>query len=279
MVTHDTIISGERLQMLCDVYCGSIEDLNRNPLIARDYNKHMVIDYITTEWDNPSVIFCYSCALQKFMDKLVFLKNPCVLVSHNEDNNITDTYMDILNCPKINKWFAQNIMIRHPKLHMLPIGIANAMWVHGNIDNFISVQRMNLPKLNDIYFYFTVETNQKEREMCKNILVHKGLTFGDHRGHLNYLVDLSTHKFAISPPGNGIDCHRIWECYYLKVIPVLLRSTFTEIVSEVLPCILLDTWEDFDYNSIIPKYDELVKRLDDKLLDINYYKHLIYHNY
>ena len=165
--------------------------------------------------------------------------------------------------------------MNHPKVHLLPIGIANTMWPHGNIDNFTIVKNFN--KEDKIYFYFNTHTNSIERELCKNIIQRKGIHFGNSQSHKNYLVDLSKCKFAICPPGNGIDCHRTWECYYMNVIPILLRSTFTEHLNNILPCIVLNNWNEFNYNEIINKYDELVKVLqrNKQYIDFRYYKELI----
>jgi hypothetical protein len=269
-IDFNSIISGERFQQLCDIYCGSEYDLNRNPIISKQKNKHLLIESLNSEWNNPKLIFCYSCALVTFKSKLHFFKNPFVLVSHNEDNNITNEYYDILNSPLIIKWFAQNIMIKHPKLSFLPIGIANSMWTHGNINNLITVINSNVTKTKDVYFNFKVSTNTKEREKCKTILENKGLFFQPTLDHLGYLNDLATSKFAICPQGNGIDCHRTWECYYLNVIPIFLKSTFTELLSEFLPCILLDNWDDFN-PIIFNEYDTLIKNLDKKYLNLETY--------
>ena len=38
------------------------------------------------------------------------------------------------------------------------------------------------------------------------------------------MSELSSYKFALSPEGNGIDCHRTWECLYLGVIPIVKKS-------------------------------------------------------
>ncbi len=43
MVEYNTVISGERFQQLCDIYCGNINDLKRNPKIAMETNKHLII--------------------------------------------------------------------------------------------------------------------------------------------------------------------------------------------------------------------------------------------
>jgi hypothetical protein len=224
---NESIISGERLEQLCDVYCGSEYDLNRNPIIASQKDKHLLIETINTVWDNPNLIFCYSCALSTLMNKLHLFKNKFILVSHNEDDNITEKYLSIANSPLVIKWFAQNIMMKHSKVHLLPIGIANTMWPHGNINNFVNIKNLNLDKEDKIYFYFNIHTNSVERELCRNTIQNKGIQFGYSQSHDTYLSDLSKCKFAICPPGNGIDCHRTWKCYYMNVIPILLRSTFT----------------------------------------------------
>ena len=272
------MISGEKIQQLCDVYCGSEYDLNRNPIISSQKDKHLNIDSFNSKWNNPTLIFCYSCALSTFLSKINLFKNKFILVSHNEDTNVTDEYRILADSPIIIQWYAQNLMMTHPKLHLLPIGIANSMWIHGNIHNFININNINSIKTDNIYFYFNVYTNSIERKICKNIIENKGLQFDTSKSHSDYLRDLSKCKFAICPPGNGIDCHRIWECYYTNVIPIVLRSTFTEHLNSILPCILLNNWNEFNYD-IMNSYDKLNKLLqkNKKYIDFNYYKHILLH--
>jgi hypothetical protein len=45
-------------------------------------------------------------------------------------------------------------------------------------------------------------------------------------------------RFCVSPPGNGIDCHRTWEALYLGVIPVVVSSAGG--LLDHLPCIIVD---------------------------------------
>ncbi len=263
MSAEDLILSGERFQQLCDTYCGSRYDVNRNPKIAAQVHKHMLIEELNRPWDNPSLIFCYSCALPTFMNKLPYLQNPFVLVSHNEDTNVTEEFLPIANHPLLVHWFAQNMSMRHPKLSWIPIGIANEMWPHGKPADFIQMttQLSSFPKDNLVFFNFNLHTNQAARQYCRTVLESKEILFVPQLPLPMYLPTLAVHRYAISPPGNGVDCHRIWECLMMGVIPVLLRSCFTEAISETIPCILLDKWEDFSIDVLIDSYPALSAKL------------------
>lgn len=249
------IITGERIQELCDVYCGLPDDFRFNPRIFIQHEKCINIHSIKSGWNNPRILFCYGHRLNDFRNILPFIQNNFILVTHNSDENITSTYADIADHEKLIQWHAQNLMINHAKIKMLPIGIANSMWAHGNLHALETVRKSNLPKTNSFYFYFNVSTNHRERIPCKTILEQKGLLLDSVAPDFaTYLQKLTGYKYAICPPGNGVDCHRLWECVYLNVIPVLLRSVFTEKVAELFPCVLLDTWNDFDASALLRDY-------------------------
>ena len=271
---NDSIVSGETFQQMCDVYVGMEYKYYSNPKIEAEPHKHMNLSSIIAEWDNPKLVFCYGGGLRELMNKLQYFKNPFVLVSHNSDENISDVYLPMLENPRVVRWFAQNPCIKHRKLHFLPIGIANEMWAHGNPATLKQVVSLETPQTKEdrIYFYFNVDTNRSQRELCRQIVSSKGLAWGSQQSHGDYLQNLSKCKFAISPPGNGIDCHRIWECYYLRVIPIVLRSAFTEQLAQCMPCILLSSWDKFDEAAILSQYETLIAKLDVQHLNPDYYK-------
>ena len=251
------IITGEKIQELCDIYIGLPEDFNYNPIIKKQSLKCLNIVNVTKDWFNPHIIFCYGHRLNNFSNIMKYIQNPFILVCHNSDENITTKYNDILEHPKLLFWHAQNVMTKHKKLGLLPIGIANSMWPHGNLailDTIIKGETEN-NKSNDFYFYFSVDTNRKVRSVCKEKIEKKGLIFEQTSlSFEKYLQKLSQYKYAICPPGNGEDCHRLWECLYLGVIPILLRSVFSEKISESFQVILLDDWDDFNAEILLEKY-------------------------
>jgi hypothetical protein len=251
----DTIITGERLEEMCDVYLGNEQELRCNPRIARQPNKHMPLSSIPMAWNNPLLLFCYTDCIHAFRELLPRLQNDFILVTHNSDQNITSEVVDILEHPKLRFWHAQNVLLNHPKLGGIPIGVANSMWRHGDVAAVGRVIASSIPKTNDFYFYFRVYTNTEARALCKDTLEKKGLQFGSVAPNFeSYLRNMASHKYAICPPGNGIDSHRIWEALYIGVIPVCLRSIFTEKVNRRFPIILLDSWADFDAAALLKSY-------------------------
>ena len=102
------IVSGERIQQLCDVFLGLPRDFAWNPVIASQSHKHKDLESITEEWDNPRVLFCYGY-YDLLHYKIKFLKNPYILVTHNSDENITDKYLPILNHDKLIAMCSQNV--------------------------------------------------------------------------------------------------------------------------------------------------------------------------
>jgi hypothetical protein len=55
------------------------------------------------------------------------------------------------------------------------------------------------------------------------------------------------YAFVVSPPGEGLDCHRTWEALCLGCIPILL-STPLDDMFEGLPVLIVKNWSDVTSN-------------------------------
>ena len=85
----------------------------------------------------------------------------------------------------------------------------------------------------------------------------------------NYLRNVSKSYFVISPNGNGIDCHKTWECFYLKSVPIITESINSSYYKDY-PFLIINKWSDFNkidlnvdlYNKIMNKnkikYDKFI---------------------
>lgn len=265
------IITGEKIQELCDHYLIIPNPQSyHNPYFNETREKYINLNELDNYFENGKKIFCLTHALKILKTKIHFFKNPFVLVAGNSDNNFNEEFLPLLENTKIIKIISQNIDLIHDKLLPLPIGLANRMWPHGNLNIFHD--GFGIPKSKNIYFYFSMWTSRDKRMNCYNKLIKKGLKFGKQMIYSSYVKELASHKFAICPDGNGIDTHRLWECLYLKVIPICLRSISTEYFSKDFPIILLDDWDDLNIYSL--NYRDYDWNNYEKL-NLNYYKTLI----
>ena len=62
---------------------------------------------------------------------------------------------------------------------------------------------------------------------------------------LEYKKLLSDSRFVVSPPGNGIDCHRTWEAIYLRTTPIVIKRAWP-FASLPLPVLCIDHWDELE---------------------------------
>ena len=245
------IVTGERIQQLCDVYLGYTGDFYANPVIANQPEKRRNLDELTSPFDNPRYVFCYSHRITVLASKIPYFMNDFVLVTHNSDGEVHECHevLDILNYSKLEKWYAQNIRFVHEKLSFLPIGIANSQWVHGNLENFATID-LTKSKTQKTYFHFNVFTNPSKRIPCADKLKDK-LTWLHAVSPQENIYRLSEYEFCICPEGNGVDTHRLWEALYVRTIPIVIKSEFTDILlHNNIPLVVLDDWSQFDESKL-----------------------------
>lgn len=249
------IISGEQIQELCDCYIGTEYDFSFNPRISSQKDKQIYLDDLCNDLSGFKYIFCYTHLFQthfkRIFEILKTIRNPFVLVCHNSDGCFQKKYEQLFNLSCLNCIFTQNNMTRHDRIFHLPIGIGNSQWKHGNI-GLLMEMRQNISKDRFIFFNFNIETNRDKRLVCYTEIKKKGIQFLNRfSNQREYLQELSKYQFAICPEGHGPDCHRIYECLYLNVIPIMVRSHLTDYLSQHLQIIVLERWSELDIDKCI----------------------------
>jgi len=196
------------------------------------------------------------------------IKKKFILYTHNSDLSIDDKYLSILENNFLVEWRGQNINTIHSKLQSIPIGIANRRWPHGDVEILEKIISENNKKDNLIYCNIDINTNYIERMNClKEIYPIQNFGRLDFE---NYLRNVSKSYFVISPNGNGIDCHKNWECFYLKSVPIITEGINSSYYKDY-PFLIIGKWSDFNkidlnvdlYNKIMNKknkieYDKLI---------------------
>jgi len=285
----ENFITGERFQALADISVipegDAVGESNCDFVIKQqqnnNYNTFYYNDFTNTLPDyvqKARIIFVNTWTLDKFFSKIFpLLKNSYIFISHNSDSAFTAAYTHYLNDSKVLKWFSQNASSNHKKLFTLPIGIANQQYTHGNLELLSQIIDSSYNKSYLTYKNFDIHTNFHERSQIDHITSQNGICMNTKVNQIDYLTNLSRSVFCVSPPGNGIDCHRVWECLYLKTIPIVKYDNCYNNFKH-LPILFIDNWYDITPNFLNTIANDLRFNLNNSQPELNmlYWKSKIY---
>jgi hypothetical protein len=163
-----------------------------------------------------------------------------VLFTGHTDLPVDRTHRRYVKRSALKAWFAMNAMLDHPKVKARPFGFG-ALATPEDTATVRRIQERHLPKRHLFHCQFEVSRNPFERNYC---LEQTGVPLGPHLPWPNYLEELASSYFCISPNGIGIDCVRTWEALLVRTVPVVRRSLVTEHHPDY-PMIVLDDWSEF----------------------------------
>ena len=245
-------ITGNKFKKLCDFV------LDENGFVKTENKNDIPIFFVKTDL----VDFFYSKYLPNY---------PFILITHNSDYPITERYSKYLDNNLLVSWYAQNVNFNHKKLKSIPIGIANEIWPHGNETVLINEINKNKEKTNLIYCNFDVHTNFYERNQCIKSMNKNSLIMSKKTNFENYISELNSSFFCLSPNGNGVDCHKTWESIYLKTIPVVTESININFYRDY-PIYIIKNWDNFNINELNKElYDKIIKKFDVDKLKIKFF--------
>lgn len=254
----------------------SCQARNSTPVSSSDL---IDLDLLSKHESGASIYICTDALLnfsQRVIDRI---EHPFTLVTGDSDtpinNNLIrhESIQKILNHPNLMKWFAQNMVADHPKLHQIPIGMDyHTMWERPGIwglaqqSPFAQERALintfaNAPDFSERFFagycnwHFAIDRGDRQtclEKIDKNIcLIEKS-----HLPRISSWQRQAECMFVISPEGAGIDCHRTWEAILLGCVPVVKKSKFTELFKH-LPVVVLEDWSEFNAAHMIQHVDRL----------------------
>jgi hypothetical protein len=225
-----------------------------------------------------NIIFVKTDYLGEFFQKIhPQIDAGYILISHNSDDPAPGRYASFLADDKLLAWFAQNYDgCSHAKMHPIPIGLANAHWPHGDVEQVLKIQNKHLPKKHLAYLNMNVQTFSEERKQVfdffsKSAYCHKQTD----RKYKKFLKDVASSQFVISPRGNGLDTHRLWEALYLGSIPIV-KSSSLDSLYQGLPVLIISDWKEVTEEFLKKKQRELSgQTFFEEKLSIAYWMSLI----
>lgn len=239
------LITGEKFQSLSQIsFCSARNIIIDSQLNHMQQNLHVIDTFPVDQIHNYKIIFCYTHDINHFLGKFFdHLSDDTILITHNSDHGIDSSYIKFLDSSKIKTWYCQNRYTTHPKLVSLPIGIANSQWQHGSENTLLSIRDEGNDKTRLVYKNFNIDTNTGLRIQCDRETSNNGIVMSPATTNEEYWREISKSHYTISPPGNGIDCHRIWECIALRSIPIVIKhEAFSQFLD--LPILFVNSYSE-----------------------------------
>jgi hypothetical protein len=227
-----------------------------------------------------SIIFCKTDFLDYLFENLKNSKYKYTLITHHSDYSI-DEFIFKKKPVCIKKWFAINPTFIHDDLISIPLGIKThtgiyfeekykTNWFLENIDNLIKNEKQ-------LKLYCNWNNTNPYRNNVIEILKKNNLNYTHecNKPFEEYATNMSKHKFVISPPGNGIDCHRTWEALYMGCIPIVIKNYIYNSFTD-LPILQLNDYSEIT-NNILDSF--INKKFNYEKLTIDYWKNKVNLNY
>lgn len=206
--------------------------------------------------------------LDLFVKNIDLLKHDIILVTGDGDNPIPSSYCfntinKILKNKYIKKWYIQNYdrTIINKKMHHYPIGIDlhTGKWlmdmsVDLKINFYNKIRNKNILYNNSKIFCDThLSKTHPDREIMYGLL--------KNNMYIDFLYDILNfkqiinhyrkYKFVISPRGNGLDCHRTWECFLCGCIVITKSSELDNMwIENELPVVILKEWTELNKDNL-----------------------------
>jgi hypothetical protein len=232
------------------------------------------------------IVYVNNSAVKEFFIKYFHtIRHRFILVSGDSDVLMPfDTYEKYVNDTKLIHWFSQNLIIVHPKISHIPIGldyhtISKDNEIHPwgigcvplnqeSILNSIEKKPFN-ERLFGCYvnFHFSewdINTRGDRQECLSSI--NKEICYFQP----NYLDRKTTWKlmsqfvFVICPFGGGYDTHRLWETLILGSIPII-KSSGLDPLFEDLNVLIVKSWSDVSIELLVEHVKKMKPSNQEKL--------------
>ncbi|MGQ0708563.1 MAG: hypothetical protein ACT4NV_02320 [Rhodoferax sp.] len=192
------------------------------------FNRDQALDELRPG-GRDGVVFCCTHYVDRVFQLLSNQPHRFILITHNSDNNVTESLYS-RKPSNIVHWFAQNVLAERDDLTPIPIGLERQGIVASrNIAETMLSQICAGRPAQQRWCYLNInpDTNDHERRHVLRALRWKWLfvtTRTRRIAYPQYVAEMASHRFVVSPPGNGVDCHRTWESLYLGSVPVVKDS-------------------------------------------------------
>lgn len=240
-------ISADTFRSLADIVIENGALISRKPLSRRS-----VIYFDLSGLEGTERNWRSTPLLDLLAESISSQPLPPVVILHNGDRLPSAEILEQLQAQSFHV-FSSNVLNETPHLTAIPVGIENAYRnTNGGVADFIK-SRDNQPwgeRDIRIFSRFNVHNNPRVRRPLAQTLASSRFGWSDHRlTPQEHRLRVLASKIVLSPPGNGIDCHRTWEAIYLGAVPAVLSAYSPPGLFDDMPALRIDSFEELIYMS------------------------------
>lgn len=230
-------ISGDTFKLVCD----SIYDFDTRNNYNFSYTK------------SNSIVFVNTDLLEEFYQlRIAYMIENLIIICHNSDRSFDQGLLDKFSNYN-DYYFSTNVTAKSSKLIPIPIGLENLKLYLNGVTSRYTKLTTNSPQKPAVYSNFSLDSNYSTRKRIYDFMCgYKFAKISERLPILDYIDEIRDYMFVISPPGNGIDCHRTWEAIAMNVIPICISSPVTDHFHSLgLPIVLISNIEELNkYNTL-----------------------------
>ena len=225
--------------------------------------------YPIRKWLLPIMVKTGDKVFMKYSDIPAFIDYASTLpvkvdaVIHNSDESFTDADYERIRIYVRTVYAVNSVSLYAIKL---PLGFRDHQYTSHYIMNSIA-DEADVPRTITCLVNFLISTNVEARQKAYDIFKNKpfctvqdyiNYDFGKSLSHslpetmekrVEFYRTLKKTKFAICPAGTGIDTHRVYECIFFGVIPVVM-STPLDSIYKTLPIWIVSDWNEVTQEAI-----------------------------
>ena len=194
------------------------------------------------------------------------LKYPLILQNLHDDNMYYSiAFQKILNNKYLYYWFGRDLDPSiHSKIRPIPLGI----WRKQTTLPLFEIRKLQLPKKYFVYLNFTENLNLRgikaaSRHPVKKLFSDKEkypfVIKMERKSFKEYVQDLASSYFVLSPRGFNIDCYRTWEALLCGSYPIAQHSILDSLFED-LPVVLIHDWEEVTQEFLEQKLQEFSQK-------------------
>lgn len=237
------LIDGDFFEMISDLSFGDPYTKLINPTTEFILNNTLNIEI--------PILYIDTSRLLNLLSVVASINKKFIIICHNSDITYNDSIVYLIPNNVIRIWCQNYNGVLNDKIKPLPIGLERKRWFPEQKKQDVIINNINSQsdRIKKAYMNFDTGTNYI-RNNWFNYLNNKNFIeqemVGNGKDYKKYISNLLLYEFVVSPPGNGIDCHRNWESLYLGAIPIIEKSNFTNQMFSDMPVLLVDSYTDIN---------------------------------